>query len=294
MLDKELDGLCRASARSTGTTLGLFSQQEVGGGERIPGDELMDMTTIWSCLQIILINVVLSGDNAVVIAMAARTLPKHQRNKAIAFGASLAIVIRVAVTVVVMALLRIPFLSALGGALVLWIAAKLLLEEKEVEGPAHQVKSFWHAMRIIVVADFVMSTDNMIAVAGAAGGSWRLILFGLALSMPIIMFCSGIIAALMDRYPILADIGAGILGWTGGDMIVNDGWIKPWLSGHVAWFRWVLPAVCTAGVIAIGHVLARLQAGPAAAKEQKASETGACPTAPSIGSKESLMAGLKR
>jgi YjbE family integral membrane protein len=253
----------------------------------------MDITALWSCIQIILINVVLSGDNAVVIAMAARTLPKPQRNKAIAFGASLAIAIRVAVTVVVMALLRIPFLSAVGGALVLWIAAKLLVEEEEAEGPARQVKGFWHAMWIIAVADFVMSTDNMIAVAGAAAGSWELILFGLALSIPIIMFCSSIIASLMDRYPRLQDIGAGILGWTGGQMIVDDAWIKPWLGGHVAWVKWILPAVCTAGVIAVGHILMRLQAGSAPAKDVKASEAAAYPTAAPGGPQESPVAGSK-
>jgi YjbE family integral membrane protein len=234
----------------------------------------LDIDTLRIYLQIVVINVVLSGDNAVVIAMAARTLPKHQRNKAIAFGASLAIVIRVAVTVVVMALLRIPFLSAVGGALVLWIAAKLLVEEEEAEGPAHQVKGFWHAMWIIAVADFVMSTDNMIAVAGAAGGNWGAILFGLGLSIPIIMFCASIIARLMDRYPILQDIGAGILGWTGGEMIVADAWIKPWLAGHLPWVRWVLPAFCAVGVIAVGKVLARLQAAaaPEAPGEPKAAE----------------------
>jgi YjbE family integral membrane protein len=254
----------------------------------------VDIAIIWRCAQIILINVVLSGDNAVVIAMAARTLPKAQRTKAIAFGASLAIAIRVAVTIVVMALLRIPFLSALGGALVLWIAAKLLVEEEQAEGRAHQVKGFWHAMWIIAVADFVMSTDNMIAVAGAAGGSWRLILFGLALSIPIIMFCSAIIASLMDRYPILQDIGAGILGWTGGEMIVADAWIKPWLGPHGVWVRWALPAVCTAGVIAVGHVLMRPRAGSAPAKEERASEAGLCPAASSTGPQGGAVTGSKR
>ncbi len=229
----------------------------------------MDIATLRIYLQIIVINVVLSGDNAVVIAMAARTLPKHQRTKAIAFGASLAIAIRVAVTVVVMALLRIPFLSAVGGALVLWIAAKLLVEEEEAEGPAHQLRGFWHAMWIIAVADFVMSTDNMIAVAGAAGGNWEAILFGLGLSIPIIMFCSSIIALLMDRYPIVQDIGAGILGWTGGQMIVDDAWIKPWLGAHLAWVRWVLPALCAVAVIAVGKFLARLRPAPAPGPEKK-------------------------
>ena len=229
----------------------------------------MDFIAIWSYLKIVVIDVALAGDNAVVIAMAARTLPKSQRYKAIAFGAGAAIVMRVTITVVVTYLLRIPFLSAIGGAVVLWIAAKLLVEEAEAEGPAHQVKGFWHAIWIIAVADFVMSTDNMLAVAGASGGAWERILFGLGLSIPIIMFCSGVIANLMDRYPVLADIGAGILGWTGGEMIVGDAWIKPWLGAHAAWARWASPAFCAVGVIAVGKVLARLQPEPALEAEKK-------------------------
>jgi YjbE family integral membrane protein len=222
----------------------------------------LDLVIIWSYLRIIIIDVALAGDNAVVIAMAARTLPKHQRIRAILFGALAAIVMRVTITIVVTHLLRIPFLSAIGGAVVLWIAVRLLAEDAEVEGQAHQARSFWHAIWIIAVADFVMSTDNMLAVAGASEGAWERILFGLGLSIPIIMFCSGIIASLMDRYPILADLGAGILGWTGGAMIVDDAWISPWLGPHRAWARWVLPAVCAAGVILLGRLLARLQGAP--------------------------------
>jgi YjbE family integral membrane protein len=219
----------------------------------------VDFAAIVSYLKIVFIDVVLSGDNAVVIAMAARTLPKPQRNTAIAFGAAAAIVIRVAVTWVVTYLLQIPFLSAVGGALVLWIAAKLLVEDTEAEGPAHLVRGFWHAIWIITVADIVMSTDNMLAVAGAAEGHWERVLFGLGLSIPIIMFCSSIIANLMDRYPLLADLGAGILGWTGGEMIVIDAKVRPWLGAHIAWVKWALPAVCAVGVIAAGKMLARLQ-----------------------------------
>ncbi len=229
----------------------------------------MDIAAIWSYLQIVVIDIALAGDNAVVIAMAAHTLPKHQRYKAIAFGAAAAILIRVAVTIVVTYLLKIPFLSAIGGAVVLWIAAKLLIEEAEAEGPAHQVKGFWHAIWIIAVADFVMSTDNMLAVAGASEGNWERILFGLGLSIPIIMFCSGVISNLMDRYPILGDIGAGILGWVGGKMIVDDGWIKPWLGAHVGWLKWVLPAFCAVGVIAVGRTLSRLWAPVAPEPEKK-------------------------
>jgi YjbE family integral membrane protein len=235
----------------------------------------VDLAVVWSYLRIIFIDVALAGDNAVVIAMAARTLPKHQRKKAIVFGAAAAIVMRVAITVIVTYLLRIPFLSAIGGAVVLWIAVKLLVDEAEVEGPAHVVKGFWHAIWIIAVADFVMSTDNMLAVAGASEGAWERILFGLGLSIPIIMFCSGIISNLMDRYPVLADIGAGILGWTGGDMIVDDTWVKPWLGAHVAWAKWMVPAFCAVGVIAVGRVLGRLWATRTGEPEEKKAEAPA-------------------
>ncbi len=219
----------------------------------------MGLAAIWSYARIILIDIVLAGDNAVVIAMAARTLPKRQRTKAIFFGAAAAIVIRVAVTIVVSFLLRVPFLSAVGGALVLWIAAKLLVEDVEAEGPTHEVKSFWHAIWIIAVADFIMSTDNMLAVAGAAEGHQSRILFGLALSIPIIMFCSGFIATLMDRYPLLADLGAAILGWTGGKMIVDDVRVQPWLGTYGPWAHWVVPAVCALGVVAVGRLWAKVQ-----------------------------------
>ena len=229
----------------------------------------MDVMLIWSYLRIIVIDVALAGDNAVVIAMAARTLPRSQRTKAILFGAVAAIVMRVSITVIVTFLLKVPFLSAIGGAVVLWIAVKLLVEEADAEGPAHQTKGFWHAIWIIAVADFVMSTDNMLAVAGAAGGSWERILFGLGLSIPIIMFCSSIIANLMDRYPVLADLGAGILGWTGGEMVVDDAWIKPSLVMSLRWVRWILPAFCAVGVVAAGRVWARLHGAPAAEPEAK-------------------------
>ncbi len=227
----------------------------------------MEFTSVWSYLRIVLIDIVLAGDNAVVIAMAARTLPKRQRFKAILFGALAAILIRVGVTVVVSYLLRVPFLSAVGGALVLWIAAKLLVEDVGAEGPAHEVRNFWHAIWIIAVADFIMSTDNMLAVAGAAEGHESRILFGLALSIPIIMFCSGIIAGLMDRYPLLADIGAAILGWTGGKMIVDDVRIQPSLEPLRMWSHWLIPAACALGVVAIGRFWARVQGGRKAVRE---------------------------
>jgi len=217
----------------------------------------MDFGSAWSYLRIILIDVVLAGDNAVVIAMAARTLPPGQRSRVILLGAAAAILIRVAVTTVVSFLLQVPFLSAVGGALVLWIAVKLLLDDTAAAGPGHQVKSFWHAIWIIALADFVMSTDNMLAVAGAAEGHEARIVFGLALSIPIIMFCSGLVARLMDRYPLLADAGAAILGWTGGKMIVHDVRVAGWLGTLELVARWLVPAACAVGVVLLGRQWAR-------------------------------------
>jgi YjbE family integral membrane protein len=217
----------------------------------------MGLAGIWSYARIILIDIVLAGDNAVVIAMAARTLAGRQRTQAIMLGAMAAIVIRVAVTIVVSHLLRVPFLSAVGGALVLWIAAKLLVEDVEVSEAGHHAKSFWHAIWLIAVADFIMSTDNMLAVAGAAEGHDSRILFGLALSIPIIMFCSSLIARLMDRYRWLADMGAGVLGWTGGKMVVDDARVALWLGNSSAWAHWTVPALCAVGVVLIGRWWAR-------------------------------------
>jgi YjbE family integral membrane protein len=157
-----------------------------------------------------------------VIGMAARTLRPAQRKGAIVIGALFAVALRVWATFLVAHLLRVPALSAIGGTLVCWIAMKLLLEDGEAATAHEGVQSFWHAVRLIVVADFVMSADNMLAVGGASGGSFQLVLFGLALSIPLVIFCSSGIASLLERYPRLADVGAGVLGWTGGQMILHD------------------------------------------------------------------------
>src|SRR3989304_5803918 len=177
----------------------------------------MDLEYVLRFASITLIDIVLAGDNALIIAMAARTLPPAQRRVAIITGAGLAVFIRVAVTFAVAQLLQISFLSAIGGLLVGWIAVKLLIDQKEVEESHGQaVRGFWHAIWIITVADFIMSTDNILAIGGASGGDFGLILFGLGLSIPIIMFCAGWIARLMDRYPGLVYVGAGVLGGAAG------------------------------------------------------------------------------
>jgi len=184
--------------------------------------EYFTLDFLWRFLRIVAIDIVLAGDNAVVIAMAVRSLPERQRRKGIFWGALAAVAMRVAITIVAVQLLAIPYLSAVGGALVLWIAVKLLAQEPLDESGARAAGNFWQAIRIIMFADLVMSTDNILAIAGASGGSKELVLFGLALSIPIVIFCSALIAMLMDRYPWLAYAGAGILGWTGGEMIGHD------------------------------------------------------------------------
>lgn len=182
---------------------------------------------ITSVLQIVLIDIVLSGDNAVVIAMASHRLPLSQRRLAIFFGAGGAIGLRVLFTWIVTLLLNAPLLRFSGGLILVWISIKLFLQEEtgtEEQGhAARQAGSLLLAVWAIIVADFVMSLDNMLAVGGASGGDWRLILFGLLLSIIIIMTCSVIIAELMNRFPILVAIGAGIIALTAGEMIVRDG-----------------------------------------------------------------------
>jgi len=218
----------------------------------------MDLEYVLRFASITLIDIVLAGDNALIIAMAARTLPPTQRRVAIITGAGLAVFIRVAVTFAVAQLLRIPFLSAIGGLLVGWIAVKLLLDQKAVDESHGQVaKDFWHAIWIIAVADFIMSTDNILAIGGASGGDFGLILFGLGLSIPIIMFCAGWIARLMDRYPGLVYVGAGVLGWTAGHMVVNDT-KAALLLGMEHWvIRRLVEAAFTLAVIVIGKWIAQ-------------------------------------
>ena len=219
--------------------------------------EYFTLDFLWRFLRIVAIDIVLAGDNAVVIAMAVRSLPERQRRKGIFWGALAAVAMRVAITIVAVQLLAIPYLSAVGGALVLWIAAKLLVQEAPDEAGVRTAANFWQAIRLIMFADLVMSTDNILAIAGASGGSKALVLFGLALSIPIVMFCSALIAMLMDRYPWLAYVGAGILGWTGGEMIGHDQAIMAHIGETAGIWKWIFAAVAAVLVILVGWWWAR-------------------------------------
>lgn len=215
---------------------------------------MQDMSLL-ALLKIILIDLVLSGDNAVVIAMAARNLPAEQRKKAIFWGGTGALVLRVLVTAVVAIAMHIPFLQVIGGVLLFWIAVKLLGGQEE----EHAVKAgqtLRDAIGTIVMADAVMSLDNMLAVGGASEGNVVLLLMGLALSMGLIMFGSSILAPLMNKYEWIVYVGAGVLGWTAGDMLLKDQWINRVL--HPApQLHMLLPAVLAIAVLLIGFIRRR-------------------------------------
>ncbi|HEY2494949.1 MAG TPA: TerC family protein [Paenibacillus sp.] len=179
------------------------------------------MEQIGVLLEILMINLVLSGDNAVVIAMASKDLPPQQRRLAVWWGSMGAVILRCGLTFVAVIMLKIPYVQALGGMLLLWIAFQLIFENKKdvkLEGNV----SIWKAIRTILVADFVMSLDNVLAIAGVANGDLSLIVIGIAFSIPIVVYGSSIIVNGLHRYPILIYIGAGILAYTAGDMMFQD------------------------------------------------------------------------
>lgn len=211
----------------------------------------MDLGTLAAALSIVVIDLTLSGDNAVVIGMAAHRLPPRQRRLAVVFGASGAIGLRVLFTALAALLLGVPLLQAAGGLVLAWIAYKLLRQEQEETGtsPKHG-ESLMEAVRIIILADVVMSLDNILAVGGAAHGSIPLLLFGLALSMPIVMFGSSLLASLMNRLHWLVYLGAAVLAWTSGQMVLDDRLVGPYFPDHWS-VRVGLPILVAAVVVAV-------------------------------------------
>ena len=192
----------------------------------------MGTEVFWAGLgQIILINIILSGDNAVVIALASRSLPPRQQKQAIFWGSGAAIAMRIVLTIFAVAMLQWPWLKLIGAVLLLWIGIKLLLPEEghgEIEGAG----SMAGAIRTILIADLVMSLDNVIAVAAAAKDSWTLIIIGLLISIPLVIFGSQLLLKVMERFPIIITIGAALLGFVAGEMAATDPAIRPWLAEH--------------------------------------------------------------
>lgn len=192
--------------------------------------------TLLGLFSIVLIDLVLSGDNAVVIGMAVRDLPGRLRRRAILMGTLGAIGLRVTFTILAALLLSVPFLRALGGVALFWIAAKLLGDEEE-EARVGSAASFWQAVTLIIVADFTLSLDNVLAVAGAAGGHLGLLVFGLMLSIPILMLGSAAIAQLLNRWPWMSLLGSLVIVWAGAQLISHDPRVHAWLVWPLwAWF----------------------------------------------------------
>jgi YjbE family integral membrane protein len=219
--------------------------------------EMMMTTMFWVALaQIIMINILLSGDNAVVIALASRSLPPAQQKKAILFGSFGAVVLRIILTFFAAYLLTLPYLKLAGGALLVWIGVSLLKPDDEEEHiDAHS--NLKAAIKTIIIADFVMSLDNVIGVAAAAKGNFVLLVLGLGISIPLIIYGSTLMLKLMERFPIIVTAGGGLLGWVAGEMAITDPVIAQWVDTHAHWMHNVVPAAGFVLVIVIGKWLAR-------------------------------------
>jgi YjbE family integral membrane protein len=219
-----------------------------------------------AALEIIVINILLSGDNAVVIALACRNLPGRQRTWGVVLGAAGAIVLRIVLTFFAVQLLGLRWLKLVGGVLLLWIGIKLITDEDgEEEGDGAKVAGsdrLWGAVRTVVVADLVMSIDNVLGVAAAAKGSVPLLVFGLVVSIPLVIAGSQVILKLIERFPILILAGGGLLGWVAGEMMVEDAAVAPWIGAHAHWLDWVLPAAGVLVVVGVAKALQRRGAHP--------------------------------
>jgi len=214
----------------------------------------------WTAIMIL--NLTLSGDNALVIALAIRNLPRRKAWQGRLWGTVGAVALRVVFTAAVTVLLAVPLLQAVGGLVLLWIAVRLLVQEEAGEAKVRRGATLGEAIWIIIVADIVMSLDNVLAVAAAAQGDLLLVVLGVGLSIPLVIWGAGLLAHLMAHLPWLVDLGAGILGWVAGEMILKERLLISWLGegGGPVW-RWVVPAAIGAGVVAVGRLTATRRLG---------------------------------
>jgi YjbE family integral membrane protein len=184
---------------------------------------------------IIWVNIILSGDNAVVIALAARSLPPHQQRRAVIWGAGAAVVLRIILTIVAVELLKLPFLKLIGGVLLFWIAVKLLVPEEDGDEGVKSSSNMLGAIKTILIADLVMSLDNVIAVAAVAKGSILLLVLGLVISIPLVVFGATMLMRLMERYPVIITVGAALIGYVAGEMLVTDPVVIDWIRAQAHW-----------------------------------------------------------
>jgi YjbE family integral membrane protein len=215
--------------------------------------ELFSSEFLSALVAIIVIDLILAGDNAIVIALAARNVPKHLQKRAIIWGTVGAIAVRTSMTLVVVWLLKVPGLLLAGGVLLVWIAYKLLAPSGKDNHEVKAADSFWGAMKTIVIADAVMGLDNVLAVAGAAQGSWLLVILGLLISIPIVIWGSTLILKWVERFPAIIYIGAAVLAWTAAKMIMGEPFLKGYLEQH-AIIPWLLYAVVIGGTLGLGYL----------------------------------------
>jgi YjbE family integral membrane protein len=226
---------------------------------------------------IIWVNIILSGDNAVVIALAARSLPQRQQKLAILWGAAAAVVLRIVLTIVAVEMLKLSFLKLIGGALLFWIAVKLLVPEDDGDEDVKSSEHLIGAIKTILIADLVMSLDNVIAVAAVAKGSILLLVLGLLISIPLVVFGATMLMKVMERYPVIITVGAALIGYVAGEMLVTDPTVLEWFKLNAHWMidfeifsvfghKFELSAaglMGAAAVVAIGKWLAGRKAAPA-------------------------------
>jgi len=223
--------------------------------------ELAD-AAFWVALgKIVWVNILLSGDNAVVIALAARSLPESQRKKAVFFGSAAAILLRVVLTVFAVQLLQYPYLKLIGAVLLFWIGVQLLVPEEESDD-VHSAEHLWGAVRTILIADLVMSVDNVLAVAGAADSGppesrLLLLIIGLGMSIPLIIAGSQLLMRVMERYPIIITLGAALLGFVAGEMLVHDKAVDEFFHGITQPSTTIIELGCAIGVVLVGTWLSR-------------------------------------
>ena len=217
---------------------------------------LSDPQTWTALFKIAIINIVLSGDNAVVIAMACRSLDPRQQRNAFLVGAAGIVVLMTVLTAFAAFLMTLPYLQLIGSVLLFWIGIKLLLPEdgeEEIEGDSH----FWGAVKTIIIADIIMSLDNVLGMAGAAQGHLGLLFVGLVITMPLILFGSALLMKLMERYPMLVTIGSALLGFVAGEMAISDLAVKDYVEAHLAFLETVAPIAGALFVVIAGKVLSK-------------------------------------
>jgi YjbE family integral membrane protein len=229
----------------------------------------IDDPAFWTgLLKIIGVNIVLSGDNAVVIALAARSLPPRQQKLAILWGSGAAIVMRIVLTLFAVKLLQLEWLKLIGSVLLLWIGVKLLVPEHGDDDMSAS-DNLMQAIKTILIADLVMSLDNVIAVAAAAGGSVVLLVLGLAISIPLVIFGATLLVKAMERFPIIIVIGAALIGFVAGEMAWDDGAIAAWTSPYPASMKYVCAIIGAVFVVVVGKLIARRAEAKSAAEGQE-------------------------